>query len=181
MRKTGRVQSSQSQTVADAMCLGSPLLGCLLVGGSGEIDELGQLSQVDTPHDHLLLNFFLMLRLRDRRANGQKPWLIGPILFRELSKGLAFNADTAAGAIAMTRSCKRCDSSRWVCEAHPDQPRDSGATMRPCRCGAPGARRARTAIDLITRTPRGSRSNLTKEIPSSSIPEPSAFRSETPQ
>src|SRR5215510_12683410 len=59
MRKTEGVQSSQSQTVADAMCLGSPLLGCLLVGGSGEIDELGQLSQVDTPHDHLLLNFFL--------------------------------------------------------------------------------------------------------------------------
>jgi hypothetical protein len=34
--------------------------------------------------------------------------------------------------------CERCDSTGWVCEAHDDQPWQSGATSRPCKCGALG-------------------------------------------
>ena len=32
-------------------------------------------------------------------------------------------------------TCFRCDDTRWVCEAHPDQP---WLGARVCYCGAPG-------------------------------------------
>src|SRR4051794_20915720 len=46
-------------------------------------------------------------------------------------------------------SCVRCDDTGWVCEALDDRPWDSGATSRPCKCGAPGTARKCTASSIF--------------------------------
>jgi hypothetical protein len=41
-------------------------------------------------------------------------------------------------ALMTVMPCERCDDTGSVCEAYDDRPWDSGASDRPCTCGAPG-------------------------------------------